>query len=208
MRFTIIILIIFLLVSFGESYSEEINNIGIIDSLILINIQQNFDALTSETEDSLAVDVSELEREKSNYLKVLIGNLASENSFKVFRNYNPTSSFQGLVLTINQFTSKVGYSKPYTKSFLGKDYVARRFDIELRGQLYSARTNEILKAIDLEIEYADEIPYAIITEIEDPNYSFSKGKREDYTFWEKIYEPILVIASVGVVVYLFFTQRT
>ena len=62
--------------------------------------------------------------------------------------------------------------------------------------------------IDKDIKYTDEIPYGIIAEIEDPNYTFSQGKREDYTFWEKIYEPVLVIASVGVVVYLFFTQRT
>jgi len=100
------------------------------------------------------------------------------------------------------------YSKPYDKSFLGKNYVSRSFEIELKGQIYSARTNEVLVPLDKQIQYTDEIPYGIITEIENSNYNFSKGKREDYTFWEKIYEPVLVIASVGVVVYLFFTQRT
>jgi hypothetical protein len=156
----------------------------------------------------LAIQVSELNWEKSNYLKILIGNLAAEKSFKVFRNYNSSSSFQGLVLTINQFKTKIEYSKPYNKSFLGRNFVARKFVLEINGQIYSAQTEEVINAIEKNIEYTDEIPYGNIGDIEDANYLFSKGKREDYTFWEKVYEPILVIASVGVVVYLFFTQRT
>jgi hypothetical protein len=208
MRFVVILFAIFLLVLHGENYSGEIYNISVIDSLVITNIIANIDALESENSDTLAIDVSELDWEKSNYLKILIGNLAAENSFKVFRNYNSSSSFQGLVLTINQFTSKIEYSKPYDKAFLGKSFVSRKFEIELKGQIYSAHTDEVINAIDKDIKYTDEIPYGIIAEIEDANYSFSQGKREDYTFWEKIYEPVLVIASVGVVVYLFFTQRT
>jgi hypothetical protein len=208
MRFFNILFIIFLLVFHGKNYSGEINNIDVIDSLIITNIKGNIDALKFENSDTLAIDVSELDWEKSSYLKILVGNLAAENSFKVFRNYNSSSSFQGLVLTINQFISKIEYSKPYDKSFLGKNFVSRKFELELKGQIYSARTDEVIKAIDKDIKYTDEIPYGIIADIEDANYSFSQGKREDFTFWEKIYEPILVIASVGVVVYLFFTQRT
>jgi hypothetical protein len=208
MRFFIILFVTFLLILYGENYAEERNNLEVIDSLVIDNITGDIDVLKSEHSDTLAIQVSELNWEKSNYLKILIGNLAAEKSFKVFRNYNSSSSFQGLVLTINQFKTKIEYSKPYNKSFLGRNFVARKFVLEINGQIYSAQTEEVINAIEKNIEYTDEIPYGNIGDIEDANYLFSKGKREDYTFWEKVYEPILVIASVGVVVYLFFTQRT
>jgi hypothetical protein len=208
MRFFIILFVTFLLILYGENYAEERNNLEVIDSLVIDNITGDIDVLISEHSDTLAIQVSELNWEKSNYLKILIGNLAAEKSFKVFRNYNSSSSFQGLVLTINQFKTKIEYSKPYNKSFLGRNFVARKFVLEINGQIYSAQTEEVINAIEKNIEYTDEIPYGNIGDIEDANYLFSKGKREDYTFWEKVYEPILVIASVGVVVYLFFTQRT
>jgi len=203
-----IIFLIFLVLLCRRNVAAEINNIDIIDSLVVSSIDEQFETIQNDGVDSLAIDVSGLDWEKSNYLKILIGNLASEKSFKVFRNYIPTSSFQGLVLTINQFTASIEYSKPFEKSFLGKNYVTRRIETEVIGQIYLARTEEVKKVINKKTLYADDIPYGIVTEIENVNYGFSRGKREDYSFWEKIYEPVLVIASVGVVVYLFFTQRT
>jgi hypothetical protein len=188
--------------------AEDLKNIEIIDSLVISSFQTNFELLDYNSGDSLAIDLFELDWEQRNYLNVLIGNLAVEKTFKVFRNYNPTSSFQGLVLSINQFEIEIEYSKPYEKAFLGKNYITRTINIGLRGQFYSARTDEVKQAVDSDQSYKDEILYGLVTDIENPNYQFSKGKREDYTFWEKIYEPVLVIASVGVVVYLFFTQRT
>jgi len=208
MRIFILLFLIFLIGLNGRSFSKEIKNISIIDSLVISSIQEEFEAINDVQMDSLAIDVSEIEWEKGNYLKVLVGNLATKKSFKVFRNYNPTSSFQGLVLIINQFTTRIEYSKPFEKSFLGKNYITRNFEVELKGQFYSARTSEVIKAIEKETKYTDEPPYGDIVEIEKSAYSFTKGKREDYSFWEKIYEPVLVVASVGVVVYLFFIQRT
>jgi hypothetical protein len=192
----------------GKIYAVELNNIDAIDSMVVISITDQFESLRNENNDSIAFDVSNLDLEKRNYLKILIGNLAIEKSFKVFRNYNPTSSFQGLVLTISQFTTSIEYSKPFEKSFLGKNYVNRRIETDLRGQFYSARTNEVKKIIDKKSQYNDDIPYSLISDVEYSNYKFSKGNREDYSFWDKIYEPVLVIASVATVVYLFFTQRT
>jgi hypothetical protein len=208
MRLFISVLLIAQVIVNGRCYAGEKSNINVIDSLIVSSVVEQFKAIISEDTDSLAIDVSQLEWEKSNYLKILIGNLATEKSFKVFRNYNLTSSFQGLVLTINQFTTGVYYSKPFEKSFLGKNFVTRQIETELRGQFYSARTEEVIKVLDKKAIYADDILYGIIAEIENSNYSFTKGKRESYSFWEKIYEPVLVIASVAVVVYLFFSQRT
>jgi len=208
MKIFLIVFFVFQFLVHDQCYSETINNISIIDSLVVFTIIGQIDAIRSENVDSIAIDVSELERERSNYLKIAIGNLAAEKSFIVFRNYNPTSSFQGLVITINQFNIDIEYSKPFEKSLFGKNYVTRHINTEMKGQFYSARTHEIKFIIDNKTTYTDDVPYEIISDIENSTYEFAKGKREDYSFWEKIYEPALVIASVAVVVYLFFTQRT
>ena len=208
MRLFISIFLLLQIFIVGNISAAEISNIDAIDSLVITSIADQFESLRKEKNDSMAIDMSDLEGEKRNYLNILIGNLAIEKSFKVFRNYNPSSSFQGLVLAINQFTTKIEYSKPFEKSFLGKNYVNRRIETDLRGQIYSAKTKEVKKVIDNKSQYQDDIPYRLIPDVENSNYEFSKGNREDYSFWEKIYEPVLVIASVATVVYLFFTQRT
>ncbi len=208
MKIQIVLFVIFFVILSGKNYAQEISNIGRIDSLITSAMQGHFDELSYEEYDSLVIDVANLSWENGNYLKILLGNQAAKNSFKVFRNYNSSSSFQGLVLTIDQFSIKIEYSRPYNKAFLGRNYVERRFDIHLKGQFYFLRNDEVLRPINIVSKFSDELLYGNIEDVESSNYNFSKGKREDYTFWEKIYEPVLVIASVGVVVYLFFTQRT
>ena len=107
MRIFIILFFIFLVGSYGNGLAEEKTNIGIIDSLVILSVKGAFESIEGIGTDSLAIDVSEVEREKGNYLKILVGNLAIEKSFKVFRNYNRTSSFQGLVFTINQLDIKI-----------------------------------------------------------------------------------------------------
>jgi len=139
---------------------------------------------------------------------LIVGNLATEKSFQVVRNYNPGSSFQGLVLTIDQFSVHVKYSKPFEKTLLGESYVGREITTEIRGQLYLKRSALILAAIDENIKLSDEIPSAEITRIEDTNYSFSQGERKGYSFWDKVFEPVIVVSAVAIVVYLFYTQRT
>jgi hypothetical protein len=192
----------------GATPLEEIPNRSIIDSLMISVIAEGLEDFQNERAESLAIDVSSLDTELKSYLRILVGNIATEKSFKVFRNYIPGSSFQGLVLTINLCEAVVIYSKPYEKSFLNEKFVQRKIKININGQLYSSRSERILKAIKNKVEYADEIPYKTIAQIEKSNFSFCKGKREGYSIWDKLYEPALAIASVAIIVYLFFTQRT
>jgi len=208
MKKLLIVFFIFQIFIDNKSYAENMNNISIIDSLVVSILIGQIDAIRSDNADSLAIDVSGLEDERSNYLKILIGNLAAEKSLKVFRNYNPISSFQGLVVTINRFTVDIEYSKPFEETFFGKNYITRRINAQLKGQIYSARTEEVKFVINNKTSYTDDIPYGVISYIENSSYEFTKGKREDYSFWAKIYEPVLVITSVAVVVYLFFAERS
>jgi hypothetical protein len=192
----------------GATPREGITNRSIVDSLMISVIAEGLEDYQNEIAESLAINVSSLDAEIRSYLKILAGNIATEKSFKVFRNYIPGSSFQGLVLTINLCEAVVIYSKPYEKSFLDENFVQRKIYIDIKGQLYSSKSERILKAIDKKVEYTDEIPYKKIAQLQNSSYSFCKGIREDYSIWDKLYEPALAITSVAIIVYLFFTQRT
>ena len=128
----------------GATPLEGIPNRSIIDSLMISVLAEGLEDYHSEIAESLAIDVSSLDTEIKSYLKILVGNIATDKSFKVFRNYIPGSSFQGLVLTINQCEAVVIYSKPYEKSFLDENFVQRKISININGQLYSSRSERIL----------------------------------------------------------------
>ncbi len=208
MKILLSLLIFFFSLSAESNVREKESNISVIDSVVTAIILDNLIDVGREYSDSLAIDLAMLGFEKENYLKVIIGNLATEKSFRVVRNYNQGSSFQGLVLTIDQFNVHVEYSKPFEKSLLGESYVGREITTEMRGQLYLKRSALILAAIDENIKLSDEVPSAEITRIENTNYSFSQGERKDYSFWDKVFEPVMVVSAVAIIVYLFYTQRT
>jgi hypothetical protein len=200
--------IIFSYVYVDETNVSNTSNISILDSLTISLIAGDLKNLPSANGDSLAIDASRLDRDVEDYLQVLFGNIATEKSFNVFRNYNSASTFQGMVLVIYSYYIDIKYSEPFEKSFLGEDYVNRHISIKLKGQIYSVRSNNIVTALDKEINYTDMILYEDIEWLEKSAYKFTTGTRGDYSFWDKYFEPALAITSVAVIVYLFFTQRT
>ena len=208
MKILLSLLFIFFHVFDDEIKINDTSNIDILDSLTISVIAEDLKNLRSENEDSLAIDASGLDREVEGYLQVLLGNCATEKSFKVFRNYNSASSFQGLVLVIHSFDIGVEYSEPFENSFLGENCVNRQISIDLKGQVYSANSDIIEAALDKKISYTDMVLYEDIKWLEKSAYEFSKGIRGNYSFWDKYFEPALAITSVAVIVYLFFTQRT
>jgi hypothetical protein len=205
----IVSLIFFLSAGFElEVLPERRTNLQIADSLTIEVLTEHLPVIDVDHSDSLALDVSQLEPEIQNYLRVLLGNWFLQNSFQVFRNYNTGSSFQGMVLEINKYNLEVVYSKPYEKSLLGADYVQRQVSLDLSGQFYLAGKQEVQSAVRKTEIYTDEIPYTEINRVDESTFPFVKGKRTDYSLWDKLYEPVLTVTSVAILVYLFFSRRT
>lgn len=205
----LLLLLLFIISTAATSETYDIKpNLAIIDSIVSEIMHSQFQKIGNDNGDSLAIDIANLGIDKENYLRVIIGNLALEKSFKVIRNYNPSSSFQGLVLTVDRFDVDIEYSKPYEKSLLGNSYVRRQITTKMRGQLYSKRSKLVLSGIDKNTKSIDEIPYSDITRIEDKTYNFSHGVRTDYTFWDKVFEPVIIVSAVTIIIYLFYSQRT
>jgi hypothetical protein len=199
------------LLSITQDTGSAVNlpsNRAIIDSLTIEIFTANMRGVNLKSNDSVAIDVNGLHRESADYLRILLGNVLAGNSFIIFRNYNQASSFQGLIIEVDEFNTKVFYSKPFEKSFFGKNYVLRRIEIEVNGQMFWLHSQRVEKAIRDKISFKDEILYSAIDQVEDSAYHFTHGQLEDFSFWDKIFEPALALASVGILVYLFFSQRS
>lgn len=184
------------------------NNLDIIDSLTKKIIEDEVLNYKNEFPETLAIKIDFSNLETVEYLRVAIGNALRTNFLQVYRNYNTLSSFQDLVLEVVIFNVDIDYSKPYGKALFGDSFSKREIYVELIGQLFDAKSGEIKRKIEGKRKYIDEINYDLIDTFEQSNYHFTRGKRLGYTNWEKYLEPTIILTTVALVIYLFFSQRT
>lgn len=190
-----------------DTKEQVLPNDSIVDSMLVSVLNQKIFELKGRETDTLGIKIGDFEPEVKHYLKILIGNLAVKNSFYVYRNYNTSSSFHGILIDLDLFDIGIFYSKPYSKSFLGRNYINRKVNINVRGQIYSAKSEFVYYSIEEKLQYEDEVLYRNIEKLETSGYNFMNGKRTDFSFWDKIFEPALAVTSVALIVYLFFSQR-
>ena len=199
--FTLFFLINFVIKGFAQDNLTVINNLlyKILDDTV-------FNNKISE-KDSIAIVITNFHNEEKSYILLNLGKVLLEKSLTVFRNFIPADSFQGLVLEINHFSVDVTYSKPYSKKLIGDRYCKRKIVINLEGQLFDNESKQILYSIIKTSEDEDEIEYKRIDNLEKSSYSFTIGQRSGYSVWQRIFEPVLVISSCAVIIYIFFTKR-
>jgi hypothetical protein len=208
MYYILINLIPFLFVICSSVPVRGQDNLSIIDSLTKTIIEEDVINYKNELPETLAIKINFSNIETVEYLRVTIGNAVTANFLQVYRNYNTLSSFQNLVLEIIRFDVDINYSKPYGKTLFGDSFSKREIYLDLFGQLYDAKSGEIKRKIESKKKYIDEINYNLIDTSEQSPYHFTKGKRLGYTNWEKFLEPTIVLTTVALVIYLFFSQRT
>jgi hypothetical protein len=188
--------------------AQQPKNIELIDSLLtelLQAVEQKNPVLPG---DSMNVMLDSALNDYQNYLPVRIGNFFKDKHFIVFRNYDPSFSFEGLNLIINSFNCSIEYSKPYCKKFLGRSYVKRDIVLNLQGQMLKGKLNEITATLDQSAKFQDEIPEAQLAQLESSGYYFSRGQRRSYSNWSSFIEPVVTITVTSLIIYLFFTQRS
>lgn len=199
---------ILLLLTAMSSIGMGRSNIDIIDSLTIAIIEDEVIAHNNSLSDSIIIKLVSPDQEDIDYLTIILGNVLSENSFNVYRNYSSGLSFQGIVLEVIKFAVEVTYTQSSNARDRDQEYVNRKIVVGLAGQIYDVPTGKILKSVTGTRSYSDEIIYQDIEMLENSPYSFTRGKRGEYTHWEKWIEPVIVVTSVAVVAFLFFNIRT
>ena len=200
-------LTIFLILGYAPLPGAERPNISVIDSLTLTIVETTFAETPVSPGDTIAMNIDLGTPQEAEYCRQRIGRYLNDKSLTIFRNYNRLSSFHGLVIEISRFRPASVYSEPESDGFFGENYSERTVQVYLTGQLFDAAEGRIIGSIEGNLTARDRIKYSMIDELELSEFPFTKGKRQAYSGWETVLEPLLVVSSVAVVVLLFFTQR-
>lgn len=101
----------------------------------------------------------------------------------------------------------VSYSPVFHESFLGTALTERKVGVKLAIQ----KTDKI-GLVNFSREYyhttQDTIDANIIPRLEDKSYRCSQGIAPERSFFDSILSPIIILSSLGLVVYLLFTVRS
>jgi hypothetical protein len=182
------------------------SNMHLIDSLLIEYLTTELAGLGTNG-DSIAIYSDLIDADSENYLRFRLADLLHRKSFRVFRNYNQVPAFQGVVIDIQEFEPIVEYSVPFNQTPLSEAQERREITLIIAGQIYKASDGMILKSLDNEVSFADTVFVSNLQSREVSPYRFTKGKRIKYSSWEIYFEPLLIISTAGVIVYLFFSQR-
>jgi len=198
----------FIVTVYGHLFAQERKNIEIVDSLVIQIWEEVEQRIQMSTGDTLFYVLSGEAIRYQDYLAVQIGNFFKAKQFCVFRNYDPAFAFQGLVLEINRFNPAIEYSKSYRKKILGRDFVRREMTLVMQGQVRTGKLGEIIDTINIIKKYQDEIYDRRLPDLESSIYPFTLGQRKGYSLWQSVLEPILAVATVSLIIYMFYTQRS
>ncbi len=111
------------------------------------------------------------------------------------------------ILHIERFGVQITYAERISRWLgLDKSY-ERHVAIQFEGWLEEINQGRIIQAFDFKNQYRDQPGEVKLERIEASSYSFTRGTTADASAWTKYLEPAVVIASVSVLIYLFFNMR-
>jgi hypothetical protein len=110
-------------------------------------------------------------------------------------------------LHLSFFQPVIEYTPIASFPLLGTQTVKRTITLNCNWSLRD-RTGKILNASFYEKAVTDTIPRAMISIAENPPSELTRGLMKGTNYFERLMEPAVIIAAVGVTIYLFFTIRS
>ena len=111
-------------------------------------------------------------------------------------------------LVIEAFEADTRYLEEGVGLFGLNRNVKRRIHLHLKGWIESVARKEVPGAFNLDKIWQDTVATTDLSVLESGPYSFCKGRFRSRSAWTNFIEPVLVIISVGVSIYLFFSVRS
>ena len=190
----------------GSLIASVSSNLEVIDSLFVDYFTEKVVNCFSD-EDSAAIICNLTDKVIQSYVFQIVGNLLFEKSIVVFRNYNSKFAFEGVIIEIKNVIPRVDYSAPYNKSPVAVAHVRRMISVQIAGQIYKAQNGRVIDSLDEILLFDDEVPAHKLEDIDNSPYEFTIGKRVFSSKWDTYFEPLLLVSTIGIIIYLFFSQR-
>jgi len=99
------------------------------------------------------------------------------------------------------------YGRVWRRYLLTGKQVERIARVALYYELVDNTTGDVVKASNTKSEMRDVVPASLLPTLADSKYSFAKPELKK-TSWDRYLEGGLVLAIIGVLVYLFYSNKT
>jgi hypothetical protein len=113
-----------------------------------------------------------------------------------------------VLFRIEQFDINVVYVESSAGFLNLETETVRKNIIHLAGWLETKSDHSVKKSLNINKTFSEKLTTDDISELEQSPYVFTKGKTEKLSLWKNIIEPAMVLTSVAVIVYLFFSVRS
>jgi hypothetical protein len=118
-----------------------------------------------------------------------------------------SSSSGGYLLKMRVATLGLEYGRSWRRYLFGSKVVERIARVALYYELIDRADGRVLVSSDVTEEAVDVVPASMLKSLSTSKYSFTSPKLEKGQ-WDRYLEGGLVIAIIGVLVYLFYSNKT
>lgn len=104
--------------------------------------------------------------------------------------------------------SGIRYVNPRRDGVFGEKTVERKIDLNITGKLRRQHPESVVAFEEYREEQVDTISIGDIERVENPLIQVSRGSQESEGFFSTILEPVVLLGSIGVAVFLLFHVRS
>lgn len=113
-----------------------------------------------------------------------------------------------VIFKVGEAGASVKYSNAHRFTLFGRRCAERSVTVRVQAQIYDTETGIILSGESLIAEHRDTIYVDDIPMFENPEIPMTKADLPDESFIDRFIEPIIIVGTAGVAVFLFFHIRS
>jgi hypothetical protein len=112
------------------------------------------------------------------------------------------------IFTVGDAEARVKYSNPHRLNLFGRKRVERSVTVFFQSQIYESQTGKIRSGKMQTSEYRDTVYTDDISFLENADIPMTKAELPDESFIDRFIEPIIIVGTAGIAVFLFFHIRS
>lgn len=144
--------------------------------------------------------IDELEQHEANWLvSHILADRMIDRGFEVYLKSNPAGCYQKLSYRVAELVLNA-------RGNLRGGNVARTARVEVAMRLTTGSADSLLWRDEASVTLQDDVPPSALQVVQNDEYSFAKFELAEQS-WNRFVEPVVVSSVLGVLVYLFFSNR-